>query len=150
MKPGTRVTSAPAFVNGDYERHLLRLRGIKASGVYVIQAVDDGEILYVGESHTGRLYDTITRHFRAWERPKRLKYANGRQRGGMTYDRARVLVGYVITSPADAVAAQYAEIQRLKPRDNEVACTTDRCSKRAKVDRATADEYKPQPTDAPF
>ena len=31
------------------------------SGVYVIR--EGSEIVYVGESHTNRLYDTLTRHF---------------------------------------------------------------------------------------
>ncbi|HJL20438.1 MAG TPA: hypothetical protein RMH99_32525 [Sandaracinaceae bacterium LLY-WYZ-13_1] len=32
-------------------------------GVYVIRDADTREILYVSESHTGRLYATPTRHF---------------------------------------------------------------------------------------
>jgi hypothetical protein len=45
------------------------LRALKGkSGVYVIREIKrDGSspIVYVGESHTGRLYQTITRHFQS-------------------------------------------------------------------------------------
>jgi len=33
------------------------------SGVYVFRDRESGEVLYVGESHTGRLYRTMLRHF---------------------------------------------------------------------------------------
>jgi excinuclease UvrABC nuclease subunit len=33
------------------------------SGVYVLRDRESGEVLYVGESHTGRLYRTMLRHF---------------------------------------------------------------------------------------
>lgn len=90
----------------------------RASGIY---AVTDqaGKVLYVGESHSGRLYDTITRHFRDWSiDPK--NDALGRRRGGTTYDRHRVRVCFVVTEPGTAQALQYAEIERLRPRDNSI------------------------------
>lgn len=88
------------------------------SGVYVIFANNDnGKPLYVGESHTNRLYDTITRHFRSWRIDPR-NDAQGRRRGGTTYDRARVTLSVAITAPQDAAAAQFALIQVLNPRDN--------------------------------
>lgn len=34
-----------------------------ASGVYVFRDRDSGEVIYVGESHTGRLYRTMLHHF---------------------------------------------------------------------------------------
>lgn len=59
------------------------------SGVYVIRSRDSGTILYVGESHTGNLYDTIARHFQAWR---------GRS-AGWRGDRNRVVIA-VETCPA--------------------------------------------------
>ena len=43
-----------------FEPWIGALRG--ADGVYIIRALD-GTILYNGESHTARLYETLTRHF---------------------------------------------------------------------------------------
>ncbi len=83
----------------------------KKSGVYVIQRKWDGECLYVGESHTGRLYETLTRHFQAW---------SGRT-AGPTWDRAEVLVAVKVTPAGRAVAEQNAVICRLKPRENSVS-----------------------------
>lgn len=42
------------------------------SGAYVIRAVGlfSSTIVYVGESHAGRLYDTVCRHFQGWRREK--------------------------------------------------------------------------------
>lgn len=104
--------------DGRYHPHLAELREYDASGVYAIVGAR-GAVLYVGESHTGRLYDTITRHFRRW----RIDPASdrlGRRRGGTTYDRDKVRVIYLLTEPGDAQAVQYAEIQRLNPRDNAI------------------------------
>ena len=67
------------------------------SGVYVIREIgDDGtaEVVYVGESHTNRLYNTLTRHFQRWRRWKgfwRGQYGEGHD-PGLTYDRSRVEV----------------------------------------------------------
>jgi hypothetical protein len=97
-----------------YHPHLAILRGREASGVYAILS-SQGAVLYVGESHTGRLYDTITRHFRRW-RPQ--DDPQGRRVGGTTYDRHRSRVIYLVTAPGDAQDIQYGEIQRLEPRDN--------------------------------
>jgi hypothetical protein len=60
----TLLNIADAFsaVNrdGSYHAHLKMLRNPPASGVYAIIDAESEEVLYVGESHTGRLYDTIT------------------------------------------------------------------------------------------
>jgi len=85
---------------------LRNLQGV--SGVYVIRDADTHEPLYVGESHTDRLYDTITRHFREWR---------GWQ-AGLTYDREDVEIAVKVTSAAAAPDEQYATINRLQPRDN--------------------------------
>lgn len=105
--------------DGRYHPHLAELRSYEASGVYAI--IEGKRVLYVGESHTGRLYDTITRHFRKW----RIDPANdriGRRRGGTTYDRDAVRVIYLITATTEAQDVQYAEIQRLGPEDNQIDC----------------------------
>ena len=78
------------------------------SGVYIIRAADTGRILYVGESHTGRLKKTVLRHFQAW---------SGKT-AGKRYNRSEVEIAIVPTKPAKAVTAQNALISQLDPRDN--------------------------------
>lgn len=88
------------------------------SGVYVIR--QGGDVVYVGESHTGRLYDTLTRHFSTWRRWKgfwRDQFGEGHD-PGMTYDRDRVEVAVRVTSPSEAIDEESRLIHRLKPRDN--------------------------------
>lgn len=120
-----RLNIADAFPatgkDGRYHDHLAELRRYEASGLYAI--LERGKVLYVGESHTGRLYDTITRHFRKWKVDPN-NDRQGRRRGGTTYNRERVRVVYLITEAGDAQALQYAEIQRLGPRDNTNDCAT--------------------------
>jgi len=116
----------PVVVDADasvpvYSPELAALDGFEVSGVYVILS-RSGAVLYVGESHTERLYGTITRHFRKWSRP-RGTYANGRASGGVSYDRRRCLVAWRDCLPEQCAALQWAEIVRLRPRDNEVAAT---------------------------
>jgi excinuclease UvrABC nuclease subunit len=79
----------------------------KKSGVYIIRE-PGGPVLYVGESHTGRLYDTFTRHFQSW---------SGRT-AGPTYGRGSVECAVRLTLPGRAVAVQNKLICRLQPRDN--------------------------------
>ena len=80
------------------------------SGAYVIRDARTRAVLYVGESHTGRLRKTLLRHFQTWR---------GRT-AGPTYAPARVEVAVRFTPPPSAVAAQDNLICRLAPRDNEV------------------------------
>jgi len=101
--------------DGRYHPELRDLAGRRASGVYAI--LEGRRVLYVGESHTGRLYDTITRHFRRWKIDP-ARDALGRRRGGTTYRRGAVRVVYRVTEADTAAALQYAEIERLDPRDN--------------------------------
>jgi len=78
------------------------------SGVYFIRDAETKKMLYVGESHTGRLRKTLLRHFQLW-------------RGltsGATYRKNRVEVKVVFTPPAAAKPAQDNWILKLKPRDN--------------------------------
>jgi len=99
-----------------YPEWVRRLKG--KSGVYVIR--QNGEPVYVGESHSGRLYETMTRHFqtgRRWKGFWRGQYGEGHD-PGMTYDRASVEVAARVTSPDDAIDEEARLIRRLKPRDN--------------------------------
>ena len=80
------------------------------SGAYVIRSAKTKETLYVGESHTGRLADTVRRHFHEWnDSPERKHY---------TYSRHHVEVAVRVTPQNAAVATQDKLIQRLRPRDN--------------------------------
>ncbi len=118
VQRSVKATTPPrAGQRAKYHPDLVRLRGRRASGVYAIYDDDTYELLYIGESHTGRLYDTITRHFRAWTPDND---PQGRRRGGTTYDRRRVRVAYELTTPDLAQATQYAAILMLDPRDNQV------------------------------
>lgn len=93
------------------------------SGVYVIREVDrDGskQVVYVGESHTYRLYSTLTRHFQTWRRWKgfwRGQYGEGHD-PGLTYERDRVEVAARVTTPDEALDEEARLIRLLKPRDN--------------------------------
>ena len=100
-----------------YHPTLAALRNERVSGVYAMLDRRSRAVLYVGESHSGRLYDTITRHFRKWKQRSDRPWG---QTGGVTFDRTRVPLAVVITSDADAIAVQFAEIQRLEPKLNQV------------------------------
>ena len=82
----------------------------RQSGVYLIRDARTREMLYIGESHTQRLYQTLTRHFYFW---------NGRG-AGPSYHPGLVEVAVIVAStPLDSpVEDQYQLIQKLKPRDN--------------------------------
>lgn len=80
------------------------------SGVYVIREAG-GRVLYVGESHTGRLKKTLLRHFQAW---------SGKT-AGVTYSRGAVEIAVEVTQPGRAVARQNSLICKLQPRDNTVS-----------------------------
>ena len=93
------------------------LRALKnKSGVYVIRDRGSGEILYVGESHKGHLYSTLTRHFQSW-------FLDGFS--GRTYSRGAVDVATRQTPPGRAEACQQKLIERLHPRDNIVGGDAD-------------------------
>lgn len=78
-------------------------------GVYLIRAADSHELLYIGESHTARLFFTVTRHLWTWE---------GRG-AGPTYDPRRVEIAVeIIDEPEEAIDRQFELIRRLSPRDN--------------------------------
>ncbi len=97
------------------------VRDLKGScGVYAIRDRASGEVLYVGESHGCKLYDTVTRHFQRWSRGKRFwKGLRGDVHDpGTTYQRARCDVAIWLVEQSKAVALQNALIRQLKPRDN--------------------------------
>lgn len=87
----------PAWVNAT--------RG--ANGVYAIKHA--GELVYVGESHSGKLYETMTRHLQRWSLPD--EKVN-------SYRRAECEIAIAITSAAEAPPLQAHWICELQPRDN--------------------------------
>lgn len=96
---------------GDFARWVRNLK--RKSGVYVIRqrGMITGKprrVLYVGESHSGKLYETLTRHFQSWEGPQE----------DTSYDRAKVCVSVKITTRGKAIDFQNSAITRLDPRDN--------------------------------
>ncbi|MCE9579989.1 MAG: M23 family metallopeptidase [Deltaproteobacteria bacterium] len=111
------LTYRPIGARGDpYPAWVRALRG--KSGVYVIR--ERGEVVYVGESHTGKLYETLTRHFQTWRRWKgfwRGQYGEGHD-PGLTYDRASVEVATRVTRADRALDEEARLIARLAPRDN--------------------------------
>lgn len=101
---------------GGFNQWLVELRN--QSGVYVIRErrlLGGWRVLYVGESHTGRLANTIRRHFQSWSGPK----------AGPTYDRGQVEVAVVTCPPSAAYEHQMALIARLKPKDNDIGKPPD-------------------------
>lgn len=113
-----RLVYRPVGDRGEpYPDWLRALRG--ESGVYVIR--ERGVVVYVGESHTGRVYETLTRHFQTWRRWKRWwdgQYGEGHD-PGLTYDRASVDVAVRVTGHGDpAIEEEAALIRELAPRDN--------------------------------
>jgi hypothetical protein len=102
------------------------------SGVYVIREIQrDGSTptVYVGESHTGRLYDTLTRHFQTWRRRKRFwagQYTGSQSHDpGLTYPRDKVTVAARVMSGERAIAEEARLIARLRPRDNLIGQPAD-------------------------
>jgi hypothetical protein len=101
------------------------------SGVYVIRETQrDGSdvIVYVGESHTDRLYHTLTRHFQTWRRSKKFwtgQYGGQGHDPGLTYARARVTVAVRVLPPDRAIEEESRLIARLRPRDNLLGQPTE-------------------------
>lgn len=88
----------------------------RRSGVYIIRQ-NAGPVQYVGESHTGRLYDTLRRHFATWnDAPERVHF---------TYDRAAVEVAVIPCPAAAAVGIQNRLISDLDPADNRAGKPPD-------------------------
>lgn len=102
------------------------------SGVYILRETeDDGttETVCVGESHPGRLYQTLTRHCQTWRRAK--KFWTGQYTGsqshdpGLTYDRERITAAVRVLPANRALAEEARLIARLRPRDNLIGQPVD-------------------------
>lgn len=102
-----------------YPAAIANLAG-ETSGAYLIRSARNGFVLYVGESHTGRLYSTLTRHFQGWSRSKDFWRGAGFSKNdpGVTYQRHLVEVAFYVTPAARAVRLQDALIRKHAPRDN--------------------------------
>jgi hypothetical protein len=109
---------------GDYPAWIRELRGHSGAYVIVEMSRDRGvaTVVYVGESHANRLYQTLTRHWQQWRRRKKWWVGQyGRiDAPGTTYVRARSLAAAVLTPPELAIATQNLLIEQLRPRDNVV------------------------------
>lgn len=92
------------------------------SGVYAIKSAITGDVLYVGESHSGQLKKTLVRHFERWERDRSNRKADHAwsRHTGQTYGRSYVTVWALVTRKDQAVKIQFQLIQKLQPRDNEI------------------------------
>lgn len=112
------TTYRPVGASGEaYPQWVRDLKG--RSGVYMLRDVRSHELMYIGSS-SGRLYETLTRHFQRWRRYKGFwagQYAEGHD-PGLTYDRARVEVAIRITGPSESLDEEARLIHRLQPRDN--------------------------------
>lgn len=93
-----------------YPAWMDRARG--ASGVYIIRkrGIPAGEVLYIGESHRGKLYETMSRHFQKWTGDT----------AGPSYPREAVWVAFRVTKAEQAVSFQNALICDMNPRDNDL------------------------------
>jgi hypothetical protein len=119
-------------VSGDrYPAWMLELTG--KSGVYAIRErglLGGWVVVYVGESHSGKLRKTITRHLQAWSRSKTSWFAKtfggGDTDPGRTYSRAGCEIALEISAPGEAVRLQGEWIDRLRPRDNLIVGSVDK------------------------
>jgi hypothetical protein len=113
------LTYRPVGAAGEpYPDWVRALRG--KSGVYVVRDKATGETLYVGESHTGKLHETLTRHLQTWRRWKgfwRGQFGEGHD-PGLTYKRDSVEVAVRTTLSGRALDEETRLIRRLSPRDN--------------------------------
>jgi len=120
LRNQSRLTYRSVGAPGErYPAWVRALRG--ASGVYVIRDRTTSEILYVGDSHAGKLYETLTRHLQRWRRWKsywRGQYSQSDHDPGVTYDRDSVEIAARVLSPEGAIDEEARLIRALKPRDN--------------------------------
>lgn len=118
---GGRLRFQP--VGGSFEPYPEWVRVLEGhSGVYVIRehTARGPRIVYVGESHRGRLYGTLTRHFQSWKRHGQVHDVYSAHDPGLTYRRDRCDAAAFITPSNRAVEIQNALIGWLRPRDNIV------------------------------
>jgi hypothetical protein len=86
-------------------------------GAYAIRWTDTGEVVYVGESHSGHLRKTLTRHLQAWQTPHWFDEMSGRGED-LSYPREEVEVAVWLSNCSDAQELQVELICELQPRDN--------------------------------
>ncbi len=117
-----RLTFRPVGGTGEpYPPWIADLRG--RSGVYVLRAPGASgapEIVYVGQSGSDRLYETMTRHFQAWRRWNnwhRGRFTEGHD-PGLTYERDTAEAAVIVTAPQHSLTLEARLIRRLCPRDN--------------------------------
>ena len=107
------------------------------SGVYLIrerQRDGSNPVVYIGESHTARLYQTLTRHFQTWRRAKKFwagQYGGQSHDPGLTYDRARCTVAVRVLPAERAITEEARLIARLRPRDNLIGQPDERTEEEA-------------------
>jgi excinuclease UvrABC nuclease subunit len=93
------------------------VKALKArSGVYLIREKADflffhGPVVYIGESHTDRLYSTLLRHFQHW---------TGKT-AGPTFAASKVEVAIVRCPASRALGLQNSLIEEYRPRLNTIA-----------------------------
>jgi excinuclease UvrABC nuclease subunit len=93
------------------------VRALKGkSGCYIIREKNGflffaGEVLYIGESHSGRLYSTLLRHFQKW---------SGKT-AGPTFPVSKFEVAVVRCPAARALDLQNAMIEEYRPKLNTIA-----------------------------
>lgn len=109
-------------VGSSGEPYPARLRELDGkSGVYLIR-VNGGPCAYVGESHTGNLRKTLTRHFQEWKRSGKKafweKHYGQQHDPGTVYDRGRCEVAVFLTSAERAPDLEVECIRRYRPTDN--------------------------------
>jgi hypothetical protein len=112
--PSNVITLAPRWhrlkVGGEWNKHVRGI-GHTRSGVYALRDRSSGEVLYVGESHTGRLWKTLLHHFQGREKFSKV--------GEWTHGAPERLDVAVWLFPADeALAAEGDVIERLEPSGN--------------------------------
>lgn len=89
-------------------RYPARMPGM-IHGVYAIRDAKSHAVLYVGESHTARLRDTMRRHLARW-------IDAGKQRE--SYRRSAVQVAWREVPQAEVLDAEAALIAHYAPQDN--------------------------------
>lgn len=102
-------------IRGKVEYALWLAKTAGANGVYVIRQKarkgQKGKILYIGESHTHRLRETLQRHYQDW---------NGKT-AGPTFNASRTEVAIeIFLLGDDAIRRQNELIRKHKPQYNTV------------------------------
>jgi hypothetical protein len=126
MRQGTAPRSRFVYrsVGASGEPYPPWVRELKGqSGVYLIRDAKTRELLYVGMSSTGNLYETLTRHLQQWRRWTKRgfwpgQFARSEHDPGLTYPRDRVEVAVRVMPENEALDEEIRLIRTLKPRDN--------------------------------